>query len=106
MIAVLGFGRISFLSEKMSWITQQKIANSMRQNEAFSNVHYDIKGKEISFEMGGNKGIDYVELEKVKLDITNKNISVEISVNEYTEGETGYYYHTEDETKEVENVST
>jgi len=104
MIAVIGFGHISFLANGEGIlktmkrnVTIQRIAKEMEKNEAFYNISYDLEGAEISFEMGGNKIIDYAELDKIKKELIEKKFKVEIAVSEYVEGETGYYYSSEDD---------
>ena len=58
-----------------------------------------LQGKDghISFEMEGNKGIDYDSLEKLRDWIKKEKLSCEISTSGYVEGSDGFYFNSEDE---------
>jgi hypothetical protein len=95
MIEVLGIGRISFFDEMMPKEEVQQLAERMKENEQFYRVEYLDEGNEIEFEMSGNKRIDYTELDKIKKELVGKKARIQITVTEYVEGETGYYFSNE-----------
>jgi hypothetical protein len=95
MIAVVGFGRISFFTCDISKEDIKQLAERMKTNERFYEVSYE--GGEVSFQMSGNKGIDYTELTKIKDELVQKNAKMEIRVTEFVEGDDGFYYSSEDE---------
>ena len=84
MIPVIGFGQIAFYDGVITNEEIQKLADEMSKNEAF---HYvKMEGlRSISFEMDGNKGIDYEELEKIKERFVKRKARFEIHVSEYME---------------------
>lgn len=95
MIPVIGFGQIIFYDGVVTDYEIRTIQNAMEVNDAFHNVQLD--GRAITFEMSGNKGIDYTELIKIKEILEEKEANFKIQVSEYMECEgTGFYYDSDD----------
>lgn len=94
MIEIIGFGHIFFYDGIVTNDEIEKLADRMEQNEAFQNVQRD--SREISFEMSGNKKINYEELEKIKKEFIDRKAKFEVYVSEYIEGEMGFYYKSEE----------
>jgi len=96
VVEVLGRGQISFANVEYEDFRE---ALSMMENnpEAFTISDYDEVNYIIYFEMGGNKGIDYQPLDEIRKYLLEKNARFQMSVVEYVEGETGFFFETEQE---------
>lgn len=104
--AVIGFGYIEVDNNHIKEILdlmigddKKRVTDRLEGNDDgcdFRKVEeYD---KEITFEMGGNKGIDYSELDKIKEYCKKNKIKVNISVSEYIEAsDGGYWFNSEEE---------
>ena len=101
---VLGFGHIEVDKKHMREILdlmdgdKRKVVNKLYGNEDIRDFE-DIRGKDgyISFNMYGNKIINYRRLDEIKEYCKAKKININISVGEYVESDTGYYYDGEDD---------
>ncbi len=100
MIPVIGFGNIEIKGEFNSSDFKEilQLMDESQSPQVFYRVDYDESVGSISFEMEGNKYIDYEPLDKVKQFMLSKKIKFMITVVEYVEGETNYFFDSEDET--------
>jgi len=100
---VIGFGSIEVEAKYTQEILdlmigdKRKVVNKLYGNDKIDDFE-EIEGKDgyISFKMSGNKIIDYRRLEEIKAYCKARNIYININVGEYTEGDCGYYYNSED----------
>ena len=67
--------------------------------KAKGSFYYDedfSKAGEFYLEISGNKDVDYTELEALRDYCIKKKISIKINCNEYSEGDGGFYYDSEE----------
>ena len=93
---VIGFGTIGF-KNKISEFDLNELYVEMKHLVSFQDVKIFKDTSEIAFEMGGNKGLDYSELDKIKEDLIKKGYKFTISVGEYVESEENYYFDSDDD---------
>jgi len=101
---VIGFGQIEVEAKHTQEILdlmvgdKRKVINKLYGNDDIDDF-YKIEGKDgyITFEMSGNKAINYRRLDEIKKYCKDRNIHININVGEYTEGDDGYYYNSEDD---------
>jgi len=72
-----------------------KIANIAKKHSA---TNIKIGGDFITFELSGNKWVDYQSLDKIKELLLKGKANFEISASEFVECQDGgYYFNSEDE---------
>jgi len=72
-----------------------KITKLLKENKEVSEDLY-IAADTISFELWGNKNIDYSLCDSIKSMLIKNKIKFEIISCEWVESSDGYYYNTED----------
>jgi len=92
---VIGFGNITF-GKKQDGKLIDELCDRMEHDEDFSEV-VQYSQQEIGFQMGGNKGLNYEELEKIKNWLFEKKLEFEITVGEYVESQDNYYFDSKEE---------
>jgi len=101
--SVIGFGNIDVDEEDMQEIVDLMIGDKKevidRLTGSLGGEFEDVEGTNgiITFSMWGNKGINYSKLDAIKNYCKENKISIEINVNEYVEGDNGYYYNSEED---------
>lgn len=93
---VIGFGTIGFKEGSNDRILKE-LYEKMKHLASFENVKMFKETSEIIFEMGGNKGLDYSELDKIKEELIKKGYKFTITVGEYVESEENYYFDSDDD---------
>ena len=100
--AVVGFGNIDVDEEHMAEIIglmigdKKEVIDRLTDNQGCDFDEVEGTNGTITFKMWGNKGIDYEKLDTLKSYCKEKDISIEINVNEYIESFEGggYYYNS------------
>jgi len=94
---VIGLGSITYSGKK----TNENLAYRYIKKvfEGSKNEYFNIKHDKCShtFEMSGNKGIDYEDMDKIQDFLHSLRVKYEIVVNEFVEsGDYGFYVNSED----------
>lgn len=101
--AVVGFGNIDVDEEHMEEIVdlmigdKREVIDRLTGEDGYNFDEVEGTSGTITFKMWGNKGIDYKRLDAIRSYCKEKNISIDINVNEYVESDGGGYYYNSNE---------
>jgi hypothetical protein len=95
---VIAFGRIEEVNEKDTKAVSEKLKKLDTVESSFTNINFET----LEFEMSGRNGIDYTELEELKIWSIKMGIKMEISTGEYSDCGGGFYFNSDDQEIEEE----
>jgi len=96
----MGWNVISFVGIDTLKLTDEleKEIKKLLKTEPYSNYCRDNRGLwTISFELSGNKAVDYTVLDKIKELLSKEKLSFSIRANEYCETDGGYFFDSEED---------
>jgi len=97
---VIAFGYIEVDDKYIKQVAKKLNDLNNNPETSFTKVYEDC----LDFEMSGNKGIDYSELEELKEWSLEMGIPMTISTSEYSECGSGFYFDTDEYKAEEEKT--
>ncbi len=94
---VIAFGQVE-VDEKYNEKVKTKLKELDIPESAFTKINYEY----LDFEMSGNKGINYEELEALRDWSIKMKIPMNINTSEYSECGSGFYFDSNDHEAEEE----